>query len=287
MRSYQLLYLVYMVPIALAAPLSPKRHLPVQVLDGAVLSDPSSQTIWNKPPATITIEGSQTILLGPQPQRLDLDDETVQVTSDNRPVEFSPSQLAHLPASSVLASAQPLTTEHLQTLSRLLQSEQARSQQEVARPEPSSTTRRKMPVGSLVAPGSNQAEAVWHAQKVLGQMDDDTRVIIPPQQQRIPYARQQAGVLVIGMALTFVLVILLVETWRPVSRGVCRALGRREGAIRLMEDKHGPAGRRGLSFRGVDPEDCGTTLGQESGVQEGMDGSVGENDYGAEPWVLS
>ncbi|ROW16468.1 hypothetical protein VPNG_02777 [Cytospora leucostoma] len=277
-----------MAPIALAAPLSPKQTLLLKNLDGAVLSDPSSQAIGSKPPATITIEGSQTILLGPQPKWSDLEDATIQVTDDNRPVVLSPSQLAHLPASSVLSSTHPLTTEHLQALSRLLQSEQARSQQEAARPEPSSTTRRKMPVGSLVAPGSSPAVGVWNAQKVLVQMDDDTRVVMPPQQRQIfPCERQQAGVLVIGMALTFVLVILLVEKWEPVSRGVYRALGRREGAIRLMEDKNGLAGRRGLSFGGVDPEDCGTTLGQKSEVQWGRDGNVGEKDYGAEPWILS
>lgn len=311
MRSYQLFYLVFMAPIALAAPLSPKQTLPLKNLDGAVLSDPSSQAIGSKPPATITVEGSRTILLGPQPKWPDLEDAAIQMTDDNRPVVLSQSQLAHLPASSVLASTHPLTTEHLQALSRLQQSEQARKQQEVARPEPPSTRRRKMPVGSLVAPGSNPAEGVWHAQKVLAQIDDDTLAVTAPQQQqqqRVPCARQQADVLVIGMAFTFVLVILLVEKWEPVSRGlvrcrtrvggviillatlgasVCRALGRREGAIRLMEDENRSAGRRGLSFRDVDPEDCGTTLGQRSGVQGGGDENVGEKDYGAEPWILS
>ncbi|ROW10522.1 hypothetical protein VMCG_01976 [Cytospora schulzeri] len=114
-----------------------------------------------------------------------------------------------------------------------------------------------MPVGSLVAPGSVPAEGVWHAQDVVVQMDDS--------QQGPSYAARHADVLVIGMALAFVMVILVVEMWMPVSR--IRGLSVRDPDLEIAAMRPEKGGMQG----------CGD--------EEDEDDDDNENS-GAEPWVL-
>lgn len=296
MRSAQLFCSLYTVSIALAAPVLP-HPLPVKSLN--------ELPIGYQPPATITIEGSRTFLLRPEHNRIALEEEegTVQVAIDTPPLS-SPST-SRLPSSAALSPAHPSPTKHLQSLSRL-QSDETRSQQEViARPEP--TKRQEMPVGLLVTPGSNPAEGSRHAQVVVAQMDG-ARAARPREPGTTLSAGQHAEVVVVvGMVLAFILVILVMEMWRPMSRAlvrsnnqavwsslltssasVCRALGR-EGAIGLRED-NGADSRRAFSFRDPDMEVAETTdrkgWQQGGGEEDEKEDEDEAEDCGAEPWVL-
>lgn len=273
----------------------------------AVSADSSSQPLGNQPPpTTVTLEGSGTIIHGPDHSRVAIfeEEESAQVVViDNTPISLSPSQV---PASGILSSARPLTTQYLQALSRLQSDEaqaeapagaevqakaeaeapapaqapaQAQAQQEEAeRPEP--PARRDMPVGSLVAPGSIPTEGVWHVQDVVVQLSD------PPQEP--PCAVRYADVFVVGMALAFVMVIVVVEMWAPVTRIIRRALGR-EGAIRLCEDDR-TVGQRALSFRDPDLEAASVMEEKRGGVQgDEEEEKLDEDDdeeSGAEPWAI-
>lgn len=215
-------------PIALAAPVLPLDILVKESLDNDAISIRDQP-----PPTTVTLEGARTVLLNADHSRIALEEETVQVVIDNRPLTLPPTQL---PASGVLSSARPLTTEYLQALSRL-QLEQAQAeaqaeaqaqaqaqaqavavaeaqQQVVDTPEP--LVRRIMPVGSLVAPGASPAGGALHVQGVVMQMNEPQAA--EPQQVSSPYTGSHADVHVVGMALTFMMVILMVGMWTPVSR---------------------------------------------------------------------
>lgn len=254
MRSRPLLYLLLLYTTAptalLAAPVLPHLVLVKSLSNEAVSAESSSQPLGNQPPpTTVTLEGSGTVVHGPDHSRVAIfeEEESAQVVViDNTPISLSPSQV---PASGILSSARPLTTQYLQALSRL-QSDEAQAealagaelqakaeaeapapapaparararaqaqaqaaeaqahQEEAERPEP--PARRDMPVGSLVAPGSIPTEGVWHVQDVVVQLSD------PPQEP--PCAARHADVFVVGMALAFVMVILVVEMWAPVTR---------------------------------------------------------------------
>lgn len=311
MRSRPLLYLLLLyttAPTALvAAPVLPHLVLVKRLSNEAVSADSSSQPLGNQPPpTTVTLEGSGTIIHGPDHSRVAIfeEEESAQVVViDNTPISLSPSQV---PASGILSSARPLTTQYLQALSRLQSDEaqaeapagaevqakaeaeapapaqapaQAQAQQEEAeRPEP--PARRDMPVGSLVAPGSIPTEGVWHVQDVVVQLSD------PPQEP--PCAVRYADVFVVGMALAFVMVIVVVEMWAPVTRIIRRALGR-EGAIRLCEDDR-TVGQRALSFRDPDLEAASVMEEKRGGVQgDEEEEKLDEDDdeeSGAEPWAI-
>lgn len=332
MRSRPLLYLLLLyttAPTALvAAPVLPHLVLVKRLSNEAVSADSSSQPLGNQPPpTTVTLEGSGTIIHGPDHSRVAIfeEEESAQVVViDNTPISLSPSQV---PASGILSSARPLTTQYLQALSRLQSDEaqaeapagaevqakaeaeapapaqapaQAQAQQEEAeRPEP--PARRDMPVGSLVAPGSIPTEGVWHVQDVVVQLSD------PPQEP--PCAVRYADVFVVGMALAFVMVIVVVEMWAPVTRmlvhfnsssmgnhvflltldaSIRRALGR-EGAIRLCEDDR-TVGQRALSFRDPDLEAASVMEEKRGGVQgDEEEEKLDEDDdeeSGAEPWAI-
>ncbi|ROV91588.1 hypothetical protein VSDG_07915 [Cytospora chrysosperma] len=314
MRSRPLLYLLLLYTTAptalLAAPVLPHLVLVKSLSNEAVSAESSSQPLGNQPPpTTVTLEGSGTVVHGPDHSRVAIfeEEESAQVVViDNTPISLSPSQV---PASGILSSARPLTTQYLQALSRL-QSDEAQAealagaelqakaeaeapapaqaqaqaaeaqahQEEAERPEP--PARRDMPVGSLVAPGSIPTEGVWHVQDVVVQLSD------PPQEP--PCAARHADVFVVGMALAFVMVILVVEMWGPVTRSIRRALGC-EGAIRLCEDDR-TAGRRALSFRDPDLEAASAMDEKRGGVQWGEEEEKLDEDddeeSGAEPWTI-
>lgn len=301
MRSAQVLYSLYTATAALAAPVLPRLAALTRSHDQAVTDSSFSQPIGYQPPVTVTIEGSRTIVLGSDHHRLALEGEgeeddvdSAQVAIDNRPLVPSSSQNTQQPTLAVLSSARPLTTDHLQALSRL-QSEQTQSQQETARPEPSRQL--EMLVGSLVAPESSPADGARQAQDAVAHMGDSLAAK--------PYhgsscASQHAEALVMVMVLIFMLVVLLVGMWEPLSRTsvrpnsrsegarlltlgnrVWRLLGR-EGAISLREDKK-TVGRRTSSFRDPDLEIPETT--KEQGGEQGWDSDEDE-ESGAEPWVL-
>lgn len=309
MTSRPLLYLLLLyttAPTALvAAPVLPHLVLVKSLSNEAISADSSSQPLgYHAPPTTVTLEGSGTVIHGPNHSRVAVfeEEESAQVVViDNTPISLSPSQV---PASEILSSARPLTTQYLQALSRLqsdeaqaealagaevqaeaeaeapapAQAEEQAQQEEAERPEP--PARRDMPVGSLVAPGSIPTEGMWHVQDVVVQLSD------PPQEP--PCAARHAGVFVVGMALAFVMVILVVKMWAPVTRIIRRALGR-EGAIRLCEDDR-TAGRRALSFRDPDLEAASMMDEKRGGVQGGEEEEgVDEDDdeeSGAEPWAI-
>lgn len=207
-------------PIALAAPASPPHNLVEKSISNDAIST------GNQPPSpTVTLEAARTVLLSAvhNHSRIALEEEAVQVVIDNRPLALSPSQI---PASGVLSSPRPLTSEYLQALSRLqlgqsqaeadarAEAETEAQQQVVESPEP--LIPRNMPVGSLVAPGASPAGGALHVQDALLQVDGPQQTAEP--QQASPCAGKHADLLVIGMALTFIMIILVVEMWAPVSR---------------------------------------------------------------------
>ncbi|KUI56083.1 hypothetical protein VP1G_03405 [Cytospora mali] len=268
MRPARPLYFLYTTPIALAAPVLPQPQL-VKSLNQAE-SHLSSQPIGSPPPASITIEGSRTVLLKADHSRIAPDEETAHVAFNNRPLPLSPPQP---PASPVLDSSGPLTTEYLQALTRLPSGK-------VSQPEP--PVPRDMPVGSLVAPGSNPVDGVWHVQHVVVEMNDSQAA--RPQPGVLPCAAKYKDLLMMGMALVFVLIILVVAMSKPVSRFVFRALGR-EGAIRLPGDNK-QDDRRVLSCRDPDLEILDITDENRGKQGGGYDANDEEEDSGAEPWVL-
>ncbi|KUI73324.1 hypothetical protein VM1G_08733 [Cytospora mali] len=270
MRPARPLYFLYTTPIALAAPVLPQPQL-VKSLNQAE-SHLSSQPIGLQTPTSITIEGSRTVLLKADHSRIAPDEETAHVAFNNRPLPLSPPQP---PASPVLDSSGPLTTEYLQALARLPSGQ-------VSKPEP--PVPRDMPVGSLVAPGSNPVDGVWHVQHVVVEMKNDSQAARPQAGVLPCAAAQHMDLLMIGMALVFVLIILAVAMWKPVSRFVCRASGR-EGAIRLLGDEK-KDDRRVLSCRDPDLEIHGITDENRGEQGGGYDANDEEEDSGAEPWVL-
>jgi hypothetical protein len=71
-----------------------------------------------------------------------------------------------------------------------------------------------MSVGSLVRLASNRDGGVLRIKQHAG----DSAALGSDHQPRPCGAAHHADVLVIGMVLTFLLVVLMMETWQPVSR---------------------------------------------------------------------
>lgn len=230
MRSGHIFYsLCAAAPLAMATPVLPHLVL-VKTLEETV-SDPSSGPMGYQPPATITtagVKGSKTEVLRPLDRQSIIDDGVAREPAfDNRPLSASASDLSRL-ASEVLSSAGPLTSDLLEALARLQSGEQPSPEETVAeskedadtemlsasesRPEPS--PRRKMSVGSLVRLASNRDGGVLRIKQHAG----DSATLGSGHQSRPCGAAHHADVLVIGMVLTFLLVVLMMETWQPVSR---------------------------------------------------------------------
>ncbi|KAG8167257.1 hypothetical protein KVR01_002946 [Diaporthe batatas] len=294
MRSGHVFYsLCAAAPLAMATPVLP--HLVLVKTLEETASDPSSGPIGYQPPATITTAGAKGVKtevirpLNRQSIMLDDggggDDVAREPAFDNRPLSASASDLSRL-ASEVLSSAGPLSSDLLEALARLQSGEELTPTGTGAGPRvgdadtetrpaskpkrPESSPRRKMSVGSLVRLASNRDGGVLRIKQHAG----DSAALGQPQPC---VAGHHTDVLVIGMVLTFLLVVLMMETWQPVSRSVRRILSR-EGAIRLQDDVEKV---RTMSHRapGLDiPE----TIDEKP--EEECDDNV--NDGGAEPWVI-
>lgn len=288
MRSGHVFYsLCAAAPLAMATPVLP--HLVLVKTLEETASDQSSGPIGYQPSATITTagpKGVKTEIIKPlDRQSIILDDDVAREPAfDNRPLSASVSDLSRL-ASEVLSSAGPLSSDLLEALARLQSGEEpspigteAESQmgeadtktRSASGSRPESSPRRKMSVGSLVRLASNQDGGVLRIKQHAGQS-------AALGQPRPCAAGHHTDVLVIGMVLTFLLVVLMMETWQPVSRSVRRIL-RREGQIRLQDDVEKV---RATSHRapGLDiPE----TIDEKPEDERDDD----DNDGGAEPWVI-
>lgn len=290
MRSGHIFYsLCAAAPLAMATPVLP--HLVLVKTLEETAPDPSSGPMGYQPPATITTAGAnglKTEVLRPLDRQSIIDDGVGREPAfDNRPLSASASDLSRL-ASEVLSSAGPLTSDLLEALARLQSGEvsspgetEAESKEDEADTETSSASesplgsspRRKMSVGSVVRLASNREGGVLRIKQPAG----DSAVLGIAHQSRPCAAAHHSDALVIGMVLTFLLVVLMMETWHPVSRTVRRIL-RREGAILLQDDVEKV---RAMSHRapGLDiPE----TIDEKSEQEHEDD----DNDGGAEPWVI-
>lgn len=226
MRSGHIFYsLCAAAPLAMATPVLPHLVL-VKTLDETA-SDPSSGPMGYQPAATITtagVEGAKTEVLRPLDRQSIIDDGTTREPAfDNRPLSSSASDLSRL-ASEVLSSAGPLTSDLLEALARLQSAEEISSGETEAEVADTTTKslsesqsepapRRKMSVGSLVRLASNRDGGVLRIKQHPG----DSAALGGAHQPR-PCGANHTDVLVIGMVLTFLLVVLVMETWQPVSR---------------------------------------------------------------------
>lgn len=229
MRSGHVFYsLCAAAPLAMATPVLP--HLVLVKTLEETASDQSSGPIGYQPSATITTagpKGVKTEIIKPlDRQSIILDDDVAREPAfDNRPLSASVSDLSRL-ASEVLSSAGPLSSDLLEALARLQSGEEpspigteAESQmgeadtktRSASGSRPESSPRRKMSVGSLVRLASNQDGGVLRIKQHAGQS-------AALGQPRPCAAGHHTDVLVIGMVLTFLLVVLMMETWQPVSR---------------------------------------------------------------------
>lgn len=215
----------------MATPVLPHLVL-VKTLEDAA-SDPSSGPRGYQP-ATITTagaEGSKTEVLRPLDRQAVIDDGVAREPAfDNRPLTSSASDLSRL-ASEVLSSAGPLSSDLLEALAKLQSGEESSLGEagEEAEAEADTETqsgseshqvpspRRKMSVGSLVRLASNRDGGVLRIKKHAEARLGDSAAFGGAHQLR-PCAANHADVLVIGMVLTFLLVVLMMETWQPVSR---------------------------------------------------------------------
>ncbi|POS76965.1 hypothetical protein DHEL01_v204646 [Diaporthe helianthi] len=282
----------------MAAPVLP--HLVLVKTLEEMVSDPSSGPIGYQPPATIATAGTKaakTEVIWPLDQQLvildddDDDDDDVprEPAFDNRPLSSSVSELSRL-ASEVLSSAGPLSSDLLEALARSRSGEESsptgteaesrgrqREVDVVTRPVSQSrlesSPRRTISVSSLVRMTSNRDGGVLRIKQHAGDL-------MPPLGQPGPCAAgHHTGhdVLVIGMVLTFLLVVLMMEMWQPVS-GTVRRILTREGAIRLRDDVEKS---QFMSHRapGLDiPERI------DEKPEEERDDDY--NEGGAEPWVI-
>lgn len=226
MRSGHLFFsLCAAAPLAMATPVLPHLVM-VKTLDETV-SDPPSGPVGYQPPATITTaraEGSKTEVLRPLDRQSILDDGAAREPAfDNRPLSASASDLSRL-ASEVLSSAGPLSSDLLEALAKLQSGESLSGEaeadtktQSASQSQSGSSPRRKMSVGSLVRLASNRDGGVLRIKQHVEAHAGDSAAIRGAHQLH-PCAAQHADVLVIGMVLTFLLVVLMMETWQPVSR---------------------------------------------------------------------
>lgn len=234
MKSGHIFYsLCAAAPLAMATPVLPHLVLVKTLEDTA--SDPSSGPMGYQPPATITTagaEGSKTEILKPlDRQSIIIDDGVAREPAfDNRPLTSSASDVSRL-ASEVLSSAGPLSSDLLEALARLQSAEESLSggfegeaegdagteTQSGSESHPEPSPRRKMSVGSLVRLASNQGGGVLRIKQHTEARLGDSAAFGGAHQLR-PCGAHHADVLVIGMVLTFLLVVLMMETWHPVSR---------------------------------------------------------------------
>lgn len=231
MRSGHIFYsLCAAAPLAMATPVLP-HHVLSKTLE--TVSDPSSGPIGYQPPATITTagaKGSKTEILRPLHRQAVIDDDEDmprQPAFDNRPLSASASDLSRL-ASEVLSSAGPLSSDLLEALARLQSGEESLLEETEAEAEVEAdaktlseshsepSPRRKMSVGSLVRLASNQDGGVLRI-KHHTEAHSAAATLGGSHQPR-PCGAHHADVLVIGMVLTFLLVVLMMETAEPVSR---------------------------------------------------------------------
>ncbi|KAG6367125.1 hypothetical protein INS49_001307 [Diaporthe citri] len=297
MRSGHIFYSLWAAaPLAMATPVLP--HLVLSKTLETV-SDPSSGPTGYQPPATITTagaKGSKTEILRPLDRQAVIDDDDDmprQPAFDNRPLSASASDLSRL-ASEVLSSAGPLTSDLLEALARLQSAQESLPEEAEAEAEAESDTktqsdshpepspRRKMSVGSLVRLASNQGGGVLRIKQHTETHSRDSAAALGGARQSRPCGAHHADVLVIGMVLTFLLVVLMMETAEPVSRTVRRML-KKEGAIRLKDDVETA---RAMSVRapGLDiPETIDEKPEEEHDEDEDEDE---DDDGGAEPWVI-
>lgn len=226
MRSGHIFYsLCAAAPLAKAIPVLPHLVL-VKTLDETA-SDPSSGPMGYQPAATITIagtEGSKTEILQPLDRQSIIDDVTAREPAfDNRPLSSSVSDLSRL-ASEVLSSVGPLTSDLLEALARLQSAKESSPRetkaevadtktQSMSEPHPKPAPRRKMSVGSLVRLASNRDGGLLRIKHHSGES-----AALGGAHQPRPCGAHHTDALVIGMVLTFLLVVLVMETWQPVSR---------------------------------------------------------------------
>lgn len=227
MRSGHIFYsLCAAAPLAMATPVSP--HLVLVKTLSETASDPSSEPKGYQPPATITIagaQGSKTEVLRSFDRQAVIDDGAAREPAfDNRPLTSSASDLSRL-ASEVLSSAGPLSSDLLEALARLQSAEESlpaeaeadTKTQSASESHSESAPRRKMSVGSLVRLASNHNGGVLRIKHHSEAHSDNTAASRDAHQLR-SCAAHHADVLVIGMVLTFLLAVLVMETWQPVCR---------------------------------------------------------------------
>lgn len=228
MKSGHIFYsLCAAAPLAMATPMLPHLVM-VKTLDETV-SDPPSGPIGYQAPATITTagaKGSKTEVLRPLDRQSIIDDGVAREPAfDNRPLTASASDLSRL-ASEVLSSAGPLSSDLLEALAKLQSGESLPGEteaeadtktQSASESQQESSPRRQMSVGSLVRLASNRDGGVLRIKQHVEAHAGDSAAARGAHQLH-PCGAQHADVLVIGMVLTFLLVVLMMETWQPVSR---------------------------------------------------------------------
>ncbi|KAL1856275.1 hypothetical protein Daus18300_010848 [Diaporthe australafricana] len=285
MRSGPIFYsLCAAAPLVMGTPVLPHLVL-VKTLDDTV-ADPSSGPMGYQPPATITMagaEGSRTEILRPFDHQSVIAEETAQPAFDNRPFPSPASEISRL-ASAVLSSAGPLSSDLLEVLTRLQLAQELSGETETETAsekerDPEHSPRKTMSVGSLVRLASNRDGGVLRIKHADAHTGGSTAAL--KAHQRLPCAAHHTDVLVIGMVLTFLLVVVMMETWRPVSRTVRRIL-RNEGAIRLQDDVE-TARVKSARAPGLDiPE----TIDEKPEEEHDDDDDDDDSDCGAEPWVI-
>ncbi|KAI3392330.1 hypothetical protein diail_5881 [Diaporthe ilicicola] len=285
MRSDHIFYsLCAAAPLVMATPVRPHLVL-VKTLESTV-SDPSSEPRGYQP-ATITTaraEGSRTEILRPVDHHQSVIEEAAQPSFDNRPLEATSSEISRL-ASAVLSSAGPLSSDLLEVLSKLQLAgespEKTKSEPE-SKSDPEPSPRKSMSVGSLVRlASSNRDGSVLRIKHADGHTKEASAAAMKAHRMQHACTAHHADALVIGMVMTFLLVVVIMETWRPVSRTVCRIL-RNEGAIRLQDDVEA-ARAKSARAPGLDiPE----TIDEKPEEEHDNDDDDDDSDCGAEPWVI-
>lgn len=206
MRPTQLLTSLYLAQAAAAAPI-------------LLVAGSSAKAVFIRPARQMTVaETAQIVWEATKDEQRHASPKTPSSTWDASPA-------------ALLDAEGPLSTADLMALSKVSseqQQQQQQHQQQEKRPaavpkvsthatRPMTTTtltsnKGKISVGTLVVPGSHKT-----TKAVMASLFDPTA----PRPYLVPgyyIPSQRADVMVVGIILAFVLVVLAVETWGPVSR---------------------------------------------------------------------
>lgn len=202
MRPTQLLSSLYLAQAAVAAPI-------------LLLAGSSAKAVFIRPSRQMTVAETAQIVL----------EATQDKQQQRHHASTKPSSTGNAAAAALLDAEGPLTTADLMALSQVSASSASEQQQEQRPAQPHapskpsqpittttlSSNKGKISVGTLVVPGSQKTKTV------MASLFDPSA----PRPYLIPgyyVSSQRADILVVGIILAFVLVVLAVETWGPVSR---------------------------------------------------------------------